>query len=165
VFNGLTAEAYQVEYQRKADCLSHDALDEVISLDAGVADMTVAGLLVEARRRLGRRVELELMRDMLEKLVCPQCHREQPFFTSLGQVTADQGPCPACGHPHRDVVSFYRIRGDECYLGRTLAEIGVPPMDIIVARADGRSVGFELAGDAAAVLGPLYEGEEAIEWS
>ena len=50
--------------------------------------------------------------------------------------------------------TFYRISGGERFLDRPLAEIGVPPFDIVMARRGGRAVGFELSGDAAAVLGP-----------
>src|SRR4051812_11201290 len=44
VFNGLSAEAYHVEYQRKESCYSHDPLDEVIPLPARADTMTVADM-------------------------------------------------------------------------------------------------------------------------
>lgn len=157
VFNGLTAEAYHVEFQRKETCYSHDAPEQIVSLDASAETTTVAEALAEARRRLGPRAELELGRDVLEKLVCPQCRGEEPMFTSLGKVPAGKAACPRCGEPvRREVVTFYKVRGDESFLGRTLAGIGVPPFDILIARApDGRSIGLELSGDAERVLGPL----------
>src|SRR5688572_30981280 len=34
VFNGLTTESYQVQFQRNADCYSHETLDEIVALDA-----------------------------------------------------------------------------------------------------------------------------------
>src|SRR6187551_1299477 len=33
VFNGLSAEVYHIEFQRKETCYSHDALDEVVPLE------------------------------------------------------------------------------------------------------------------------------------
>src|SRR3954469_15991575 len=77
VFDGFGTEAYQVEFQRKADCFSHDPLEEVMELDVGVADITLAELLEEARSRLGKEAQLELARDVLEKLVCPTCREEE----------------------------------------------------------------------------------------
>ena len=45
-----------------------------------------------------------------------------------------------------------------------LADIGVPAFDVVIARSsDGRSCGFELAGDAANVLGELLSSDEALE--
>src|SRR5688572_30390982 len=73
VFNGHTSESYHIEYQRKETCYSHDLLDEVVALPARADKMTAAGLLAEARQRLGPAAELEFGRDVLEKLVCPKC--------------------------------------------------------------------------------------------
>lgn len=161
VFDGLSTEAYTVEYQRKETCYSHEPLEAVAPLNARAATMTVGALLDEARRRLGPSAELELGRDVLEKLVCPKCGAAEMMFTSMGKVKADQAFCPRCGDVRREVVTFYKVRGDESFLDRTLAGIGVPPFDIITARAGERAIGIELAGDAAEVLGPAYEPEEA----
>ena len=157
VFNGLTAKAYQVEYQRNESCYSHDALDEIIPLPARADTITPRQLLDEARRRLGPGAELELARDVLEKLVCPRCGAAEEMFTSLGRVAASIAWCPGCPDVRREVVTFYKVHGDEPFLDRTLAAIGVPPFDIVTARAprDGRSIGLELSWDAATVLGPL----------
>ena len=123
-----------------------------------------AQLLAEARQLLGPVAELELGRDMLEKLRCPHCGKEEELFASLGKVPAAKAACPACGEANREVVTFYKIRGNEAFLDRTLEEIGVPAFDIIIARGSGRVVGLELAGDGATVLGPLNDAE-ALQWA
>jgi adenylyltransferase/sulfurtransferase len=169
VFDGFGTEAYQVEFQRKADCFSHDPLEDVIELNAGVADITLAELLEEARSHLGPDAQLELARDVLEKLVCPNCREEEQMFVSLGKVKAEAAWCPACKRNGRDVrrevVTFYKIRGDESFLNRTAAQIGVPPFDVLIARnSGGRAIGLELSCDAENVLGPLWAGG-ALEWS
>jgi hypothetical protein len=62
-------------------------------------------------------------------------------------------------------VTFYKIRGDESFLNRTAAQIGVPPFDVLIARnSAGRAIGLELSCDAENVLGPLWAGG-ALEWS
>jgi adenylyltransferase/sulfurtransferase len=161
VFDGLSTEAYTVEYQRKETCYSHDPLEAIVSLDARAETMTVGALLDEARRQLGPTAELEFGRDVLEKLVCPKCGAVEMMYTSMGKVTADRAFCPTCRGVRREVVTFYKVRGNEPFLGRTLADIGVPPFDVITARAAERAIGLELSGDAADVLGPAYEPEEA----
>lgn len=163
VFDGMSADSYQIEYQRKPDCYSHETLAEIVSLDAAAATTTVEDLLAEARRRLGPDAQLELSRDVLEKLVCPSCGHEETLFASLGRVGADKAICPSCANVRRDVVTFYRIRGNEGFLDRTLAEIGVPPFDVLIARAGDRAIGLELGGDAPAVLGPIAD-SEALQW-
>lgn len=174
VFDGFGTEAYTVEFQRKDDCLSHDPLDEVIELDAKSDQITLAELLDEVRNRLGPKAELELPRDVLHKLVCPACRNEQEMFVSLGRVAADAAWCPQCKREgkdvRREVVTFYKLRGSESFLGKTPAQVGVPPYDILIGRVSGatasenRSIGLELSWDAEDVLGPLWTGQD-LEWT
>jgi len=162
VFSGIDMESYQVAYQRKPECYSHDTLDEIIPLSGGVETITARQLLNKARELLGNDAELELARDVLEKLTCATCGRVEQLFASLGRVPASQAKCLDCGQP-RDVATFFKIRGSESFIDQPLASIGVPPFDIVIARGGGRSIGFELTGDAPAVLGPLFVPDE-LEW-
>ena len=157
VFAGLSADSYQIEFRRKEDCYSHDPLDEVISLDARADSLTVRALLEHARKLLGPAAEIELGRDILEKLICPKCKSQETFFASLGKVTAEKAWCPNCKDVRREVQTFHKIRGNEAFMDQTLASIGVPAFDILISRNAERVVGFELSGDAAEVLGDCAE--------
>jgi len=157
VFQGISADSYTTEYQRKPDCYSHDTLGEIIALDESAQSITPRQLLHRAESLVGEKVSLELARDVLEKLSCPKCKREEEVYQSLGKVSADRAICPHCPDTRRDVSLFHKIRGEETFLNRPLASIGVPAMDIVIARTKTRSVGFELSGDANAVLGPLAD--------
>ncbi len=176
VLDGLSTEAYLTEFQRKENCYSHDPLDEIVALDVRADQVTAGELLEIARKRLGPSAVLEFGRDVLEKLVCPRCRHEELMFQSLGKVSAEVAWCPRCRAaaaagemkedevPRREVVTFYKVRGGEPFLGRPLAQIGIPPMDIVIARGQERSIGLELSWDAEDVLGPLWDGE-ALEWA
>lgn len=163
IFDGLSTDAYQVEYQRKPNCYSHETLEEIVELDLTAANATGRDLLNEARQRLGPEAHLELARDVLEKLTCPSCGAEESIFSSLGRVSTDKAYCPKCKDVRREVTTFYRLRGDEVFLDMSLAEIGVPPFDILIARKGDRTIGLELTGDEAGVLGPLCD-QEALQW-
>lgn len=164
-FDGTSADVATVQYQRKDDCCSHDTLKEIRPLEQGVADITAGGLLDHARKLLGPEAHLELSRDILSSLTCPRCRQAERIFASLGKVPAEKAFCPHCPQSRRDIQTFYKIWGQEDFLDMTLAELGVPPFDIIIARAaDGREIGLELAGDAADVLGPLNE-SEGLQWT
>src|SRR5213079_1632416 len=52
VFNGLSTDSYQIDYQRKETCYSHEPLQEIVSLDASADMITVSAMLDEARKRL-----------------------------------------------------------------------------------------------------------------
>jgi adenylyltransferase/sulfurtransferase len=163
-FSGLTADSYIVEYQAKAECYSHDILDEVIPLDGRAANITPADVLRLARERLGAGATIELAREVLHKLVCPKCGGEQEAFVSLGRAKDDLAACPNCPGVRREAVTFFKIRGDEPFVSRPLAKIGVPPFDVLIARGGGRSIGFELTGDAASILGELWQGDRGLEF-
>jgi molybdopterin/thiamine biosynthesis adenylyltransferase len=168
VFDGLSTDSYQIEFQRKESCYSHEILDQVVPLKEGVATLTAKAALKEARKLLGRSAQIELARDVLEKLVCPQCKQQEQIFASLGKVSADKAACPHCPGVRREVVTFYKIRGNEDFIDQPLAQIGVPPFDILIARTRDRAIGLELSGDAAQVLGPLdakmVADEEGLAW-
>jgi len=165
VFQGVTSESYKVQYQRKPDCYSHDILDEVVPLDRRAADTPAIELLKEARRITGEDCTLEFARDVLEKLVCPQCGGEETMFVSLGRVPDSKAYCPKCEGVRREAVTFYKVCGDEHFRDTTLAEIGIPPFDVVFARSENCFLGLELAGDATKVLGPLVGDEESVEWT
>ena len=163
VFDGIGTDAYPIEYQRKPGCYSHEILDPIMPMERRAATVTARQVLEEARRLLGPAAELELARDVLEKLVCPKCGREEQVFSSLAAVGAEKAWCEECPGVRREVVTFYKIRGDESFLDSPVAEIGVPPFDILVARNGERAIGLELSGDAPLALGPLAE-SEGLEW-
>jgi hypothetical protein len=117
-------------------------------------------LLARAKKMLGEKAQLELSREVLEKLVCPQCKQQERLFASLAAVPGEKAWCPNCREVRREVITFHQIRGDEDFVDRPLAQIGVPPYDIVIARCGARSIGFELAGDAPRVLGPLHGTDE-----
>jgi molybdopterin/thiamine biosynthesis adenylyltransferase len=168
VFSGLSADSYMTTYQRKADCFSHDPLEKIEKTGFSAGTTTVAEAIAEARRLLGPAAELEFARDVLEKLVCPACGNSEMLFMSLGKVPPSKSACPNCKAPRREAVTFYKVRGTEAFLDKTLAEIGVPPFDVLVARAGDRAVGIELSADAELVLGDLADttsDESELEWA
>ena len=165
VFNGESSDSYLIEYQRKDDCLSHDSLDEVISLDEGVREITAGQLLSRVQKEMGQVCSVELARDVLEAFECPKCGKRETVFSSLGKIHADNAYCPECPDVEREVKTFYTIDKSQSFLELTLAELGIPPFDIVVARTAERVVGFEMSGDARQVLGPLAGDEDSVDWN
>ena len=161
VFSGLSTDSYLTEFQKKEACYSHDPLERIIAMPWSVATTTVGAALAHVRHLLGANADLELGRDVLEKMVCPSCQAEESMFVSLGRVNADKAICPACGGK-REPVTFFKIRGSETFLDRTLGQIGVPAFDILIARSAEHAIGLELSNDAAHVLGGLARSSSAV---
>lgn len=158
VFEGVSCEAFQTEYQRKADCLSHDPIDRFVEIDLPSTEITLRQLLKRARKETSSsHASLELTRDVLEKFVCPKCSREEVMLASLGKVKSQRAACPNCAGVERQVMTFNRIGADSPYLDCTPAQIGLPAMDVLIARGERETVGFELTADAPSVLGDLAQ--------
>lgn len=162
-FVGATCEMFGVAYQRRADCLSHETLDEVISLEASTSDITLQDLLSLATSHVGEGATIELGRDIVERFDCSQCGRSENVFAPLGTLRVGHAVCTCDGVTPRSVVLFHQISGDEPFLQRTARDAGVPAFDIVTARGNGRSIGIEFSGDASAVLGPLHLG--GLTWT
>ncbi len=152
VVDGSTYESYLVDYPRKSECYGHDRFPGIVDLDAGAADTTARALLERARADLGPEAVVELNEDVLVGLRCARCGTREDVFRSLGKVTEAEGRGPGCGEP-REVELTHAISGDEAWLDRPLAAIGVPAFDILLGRDGERARAYALAGDAARVLG------------
>ena len=156
IFDGTYHQSYLVNYTRKDDCPAHEVDEPVDVLNAGVAETRVGDLLERIRSDLGPEAVLETGRDLLAALHCTRCGEAQPIFTSLGKVTEAQGRCPRCNQP-RTPSMFHTIDGRQGeLLEMTLAEIGIPPWDVLGGRAGMIQRFYELGGDRALVLGDLF---------
>ncbi len=154
VYNGFSNEAYIVEYQRRADCPAHITLPPVQELDKSVHTVSVGEMLELVRAEVSAEAVLEFERELCTGLYCPQCDEREPVFRSLGQLTEAEGRCPHC-HELREPELTHAIYGDEDYLDRTLAEMGLPAYDIVIGRDGLKVAAFLLAADREAALGCL----------
>ncbi len=156
--NGMWGDFSRVGYRRRGDCLGHDSLGEFIPLNCGAADVTLGELLDLAETRLGHGATLELSRDVITSLACPDCARTERCGVALGTLPEAEAACPRC-KKHR-IVEFTGtvVRDGEVDLSLTPAEIGVPPFDIVVARRSNETQeAWLFDGDAALCLGELAD--------
>jgi hypothetical protein len=86
--------------------------------------------------------------------VCPRCSSREEVFAPIGTVSAAQGRCRADG-TMREVVTVHNFTGTEPFGSRTLSQMGLPPFDLFVARANDREVSLIIEGDREDVLGAL----------
>jgi molybdopterin/thiamine biosynthesis adenylyltransferase len=162
--DGLFGEHSRVRYPRRDDCPGHEDLGPVVRLGVGVAGITLGALLERAEAELGDGACLDLSRDVIVRLSCTSCGRDEATGAVLGTVRESQAACPGCG-AHRAVEITSSVARDGLVdLALTPAALGVPPFDIIVARQGmERHQAWLFDGDAAGVLGPLagsYSGNQ-----
>jgi molybdopterin/thiamine biosynthesis adenylyltransferase len=158
VFEGLNHTSYKVEYTENADCMSHYTFGEVIRLQEASRDLSLTQLLERARRDLGSRdVALEFSRDVIHKLACPGCGRQEDQFAAVGTVPYALGKCSIDGQM-RAVITAHGYTGEEPYGVRTLDQMGLPLFDVVTARAPEREIAYLIGGDEKQVLGQMARG-------
>lgn len=153
VFEGLNHTSYTVDYTENPDCMSHYTIPELIRLPEPSSAWTVEQLWRRAEQDLGStEVTLEFSRDVIWRLVCPKCGETEERFAAVGSMHYDQGACPRCG-ARRVVETFHGYSGTEPWADRKLSELGIPLLDIYVARSADREIGYLPEGDREQVLG------------
>lgn len=157
IFEGLNHSSYTVEYTENPDCMSHYTIPQLVRLPETSADWTVEQLWRRAQRDLGTgEVTLEFSRDVIWRLVCPRCGATEERFAAVGSVRFEEGAC-SCDGKQRVIETMHGFTGSEPWGDRKLSELGLPLLDIYVARSADREIGYLPEGDRDAVLGLVAE--------
>lgn len=161
VFEGLNHSSYRVEYTANADCMSHYTLEQIVECPERASQLTLADLLERGKRDLGTAdVTIEFSRDVVHKLACPKCGTEEERFAPVGSISFAEGKCPKDGQM-RTVGTIHNYSGGESYGKRSLDQLGLPSFDIFTAHSAEHELGYLIAGDREAVLGPVLRTRRA----
>jgi molybdopterin/thiamine biosynthesis adenylyltransferase/DNA-binding transcriptional regulator YhcF (GntR family) len=150
-FNGLVNVMHTTAYVPREDCESHWTYGKITELPARAERATLADLLRIARADLGSDAYIELDQELITSLECPKCHTFEEVLKPLSDVTFEGGHCPTCG-TLREAQFTHVITGDEKFLHRTLASVGVPALHILRANNGVEYRFYELTGDLADAL-------------
>jgi adenylyltransferase/sulfurtransferase len=149
VFNGVTNQFYSTRLPHRDDCLSHETYPEPLSLSLS-RTACVSELFAAAGRTLSGPLTLGLDRDLVTAIDCPRCGWRTDVFRPRTRVKQTEAVCPNCREPGRPEIVHVVDEGSDL-ARRTLAEVGIPPYDIVrIDGADGTGF-FLLAGDREAV--------------
>jgi molybdopterin/thiamine biosynthesis adenylyltransferase len=155
VFEGMNHSSYVVEYTQNTDCMSHYTLSQIVHLPESSDELTLAQLRERARSDLqSQDVVIEFSRDVVQKFICPACNEEEELYQPVGSVPFERAKCRNDGQL-RAVVSLHSYSGEEGLSGKRLNQLGVPLLDVFVARTGEREIAYIPHGDAQQVLGPL----------
>jgi hypothetical protein len=89
---------------------------------------------------------IELDQELITSLECPNCNTTEQVLKPLSDVTFEAGHCPTCGILRESNLTHI-ISGEENFLHRTLASVGVPPLHILRAQNGVEYRFYELTGD------------------
>jgi molybdopterin/thiamine biosynthesis adenylyltransferase/DNA-binding transcriptional regulator YhcF (GntR family) len=145
-FNGMVNDMHTTAYAPRDDCQSHWTYGEITELPARAEHTTLADLLRIARADLGPDAMIELDQELITSLECPTCNTVEQVLKPLSDVSFEEGHCPTCG-VLRETTMTHIISGEENFLHRTLASVGVPPLHILRVHNGVEYRFYELTGD------------------
>ena len=155
VFEGMNHSSYVVDYTENPDCMSHYTVSEIVHLAERSDQLRLKELRERAQSDLGASdVVIEFSRDVVHKFVCPRCGTEEPKFAAMASIPLEAARCVNDGQM-RTVIALHSYRGDEDFGERRLSELGLPRLDVFVARHGDDEIGYVPYGDAPLVLGDL----------
>jgi molybdopterin/thiamine biosynthesis adenylyltransferase len=155
VFEGMNHSSYVVEYTENADCMSHYTLPQIAHLGESSDELTLAGLRERAESDLASsEVVIEFSRDVVQKFVCPACKTEEDLYEPVGSVPFERARCGKDGQL-RSVISLHSYSGEKELGDRLLSNLGLPLLDVFIARSANREIAYIPYGDAPRVLGEL----------
>ena len=155
VFNGLTHDSYVVEYQRKDDCMSHDTYEKIIEKQWSVSSISWKEILSEIRLELGEKAVISLDRDIASTAKC-SCGECKELYTPVHKLKGEMLTCPKCGN-QMQFDSFHVINGDEEFIDKTPADIGIPKLHIIGGKVSMETTYYEFSADEKEVFSGLED--------
>ena len=150
-YNGRTNDMYTSAYLPREDCESHWVYGDVRELPLRSSQATLAELFRWAQADLGPEATVELDQELIVALECRICGTYDRILKPLSEVSLRSAHCPTCGEL-RETHMTHNITGEEDFLDRTLASVGIPPLHILRAHNADEFRFYELTGDAAEAL-------------
>lgn len=145
VFNGVANNFYTTAYPRRENCLSHETYPR--ERLGGFSRKQKASEILAATK--GSTLILE--RDYLASVTCPPCDVRREIRRPLSTVPLSEGKCPKCRQVMRTEI-LHAIEADSPLAALTLAELGVPPHDVVRVRTGGDELFVNLDKDRAEAL-------------
>jgi len=145
-FNGMTNDVHTTAYTPVEDCESHWTYGDITELPLRADTTTLEDMLQVAHRDLGPDAVIELDQELILSLHCPQCGTREEVLQPISEVGFNRAHCPTCGIL-RETEMTHTLHGDEGFLSRTLASVGVPPLHILRAYNTEEYRFYELNGD------------------
>ena len=153
IVNSRINDFFAVELTARDECYGHVSFGDITE----VPEWTAAGTtpLDLLRGEVG---EVRLGFDLVIGVQCNRCCREHLWETCLrSPIPAAAAVCHSCGADGVNPVVIHTVTESDSIARRTLAELGVPALDILEVRSNGQSRWYELSGDLSRMPAALSQ--------
>ncbi|MEK7486325.1 MAG: ThiF family adenylyltransferase [Planctomycetota bacterium] len=146
IFNGLINDTYKTKYTPHPDCESHFTYPDIETTPFRARETSLREVMLWLKQKLGPQAALEIDREIIVSLVCPECHQEELILKPQGKVFEQEALCPKC-QIVREVETTHYFYGNEAFADRTLYSLGIPELHILTGISEQKTLYFELTGD------------------
>ncbi len=147
VFEGANHTSYAVGYAIDPECPWHDPAAPVEAKREWTSATSLADLWGYAERSLGGLEAIDLGREVIATLACAECGTRTRVLRPAESIGEEEVLCPVCGS-ERTPTPLHSLSAGSEWLSLTVAELGLPPWDILWARRGEQRLGLEMAGDS-----------------
>ena len=124
-------------------CLAHERYAPVEVVEQGAGDITPIQLLTQAGMREGI---MELGFDLLTRMRCLECGREEEILKPLEACSLALNYCADCSAPTRQPEAATWLGVDSPYANRTLADLGIPEHQILTLKDEAGRHYVQISG-------------------
>jgi adenylyltransferase/sulfurtransferase len=149
IYNGVSNQFYKTAFQRRGECLSHDTYPEPVEVPLSAQKHTAAELFAafhQASNHDQEPLRLQLDRDLVVSIDCPQCATSRRVMRPRFAVTMAEAKCQDCGQLAKPVF-VHNIERDSELATELMSHLGIPLYDMLrLDTSEGESAVL-LAGD------------------
>jgi adenylyltransferase/sulfurtransferase len=145
VYNGVANQFYSTRLPFREDCLSHETYPDPIELPLA-SRSTAAELFAAVPNPTAAPRQLMLDRELLLSVHCPRCGWHQVTMRPRAKVHISEATCPQCKEP--GLPEFLSAIDEASPLtAKPLAQLGIPPYDVVWIDDSSQTHFLLLAGD------------------
>jgi adenylyltransferase/sulfurtransferase len=157
---GRRPELHRIALSRRASCLHHRDIDDVIEDQSLSSRITAGALLEHVASRYGRHARIDLGRDFVRSAACKACGTRLSLNLPRHAMTERTLVCDVCWTAGRkatdpaalDVVTELSFKTPIDVFDLNLETLGIPPLHLLSVETGRGTHWIELSGDADRVF-------------
>lgn len=153
VYNGMDLTIYKSNLPSNSECQNHNygPYINVKTVAYSTHNITAVALMELASKDLGSDITMELGKDYLQELYCEHCEEKELIYNLIRKIYENESLCPTCRRKRITNVKTALSNKDELSK-KTLAELGIPPGEVVMLHSDKGHSFYELYGDITNLL-------------
>lgn len=148
VYNGMDLSLHRTMLPRNPACPNHieGPYENVRKLPYKSDEITASGIMQIAAASMKGSLTLELGRNFLQYLYCPDCDQYEQINSLIAKTHEEKQYCPVCTKIRQKQL-ITSLTGEHALSAMSLASLGLPAGEIVTVWSPHELAFYELTGD------------------